>query len=153
MKRFWVAVTLASAFAACGTATGVYLVADQEDEVGWIEASAYLETLTIAIAADEGWALQETHLYVGTRPPRSFLNRFTHEHEGLGGVRMDTYTIDLDDFDVGCGDVLYVAVCAVVTSTIGENRVKIACGESESIRAVRDWPIYFTTEVICETTP
>jgi len=151
MMRLSVALALVSFLAVCGTATGAYLIVGEDTEVGWIEASAYLETLTITIAADEGWILEETYIYVDTRPPRSCPRRFTRKHEELGGVRMDTHTIGLDDFDVGCDDVLYVAVCAVVTSTIGEHRTEIAWGKGGSIRAVRDWATYFSTEVICET--
>jgi hypothetical protein len=151
MKRVWVLLTLVSALAVCGTATGVYLMAGQHYEAGWVEASADLETLTVTITVDEGWVLEETHVYVGTEPPvKSAPGRFPYKHEKLEGAQMDTYSIDLEDFDVACDAVLYVAVHAVVTRTDGENQTETAWGEGEYIRTGKNWAMYFPTEVICE---
>jgi len=151
MKRILCAGAMILALAVSATATGVYLIAGQHDEAGWIEATAEGETLTLTIATDGGWVLEETHIYVGTVPPtKSAPGRFPYKHEELDGAQMDTYTIDLDDFDVECGGVLYIAVHAVVSKADGEDQTETAWGEGDYIRAGKNWAMYFTTDVICE---
>ena len=150
MKRAWVVLAMVAAFALCSTATTVTLVAGQHYDAGEVEVYADLDTLTIVIEADNGWVLEETHVYVGTAPPRkSAPGRFPYKHEALGGVLYDVYEISLDEFDVECLSDLYIAVHAVVTGADNEYGEETAWGDGDDIRAGKNWAMYFSTNVSC----
>ncbi len=149
LKRICVALALVSALALCGAATTVEFITGQHYGAGWVEAVADQDNLTIVIETDNGWVLEETHVYVGTtRPTKSAPGRFPFKHEDLGGATFDIYEISLDGFDVECMGTLYIAVHAVVRS--GEFGEETAWGDGPVIRANKNWAMYFTTPVVCE---
>ncbi len=140
--------------ALCGTATTVTLLAGQHYNAGWVDAYAQLNTLTIEIVAENGWVLEETHVYVGTEPPRkSAPGRFPYKHERLpANATTDSYEIALDDYDVACLSDLYIAVHAVVNGAENEHGEETAWGEGSTIRSRKNWAMYFTTPVFCSQT-
>jgi len=151
MKRAWIALAIIAALALSGSATTVELVAGQLYDAGEVEAIAEDGFLTIVIEMDNGWVLEETHVYVGTEPPRkSAPGRFPYKHEELGGAEIDIYEISLDEFDVTCSSELYIAVHAVVKGEDNEYGEETAWGEGEEIRAGKNWAMYFSTIVLCE---
>ncbi len=156
MKRVWIALAMVSALAVCGTATIVDLIAGQHYDAGDVYVYAYKDlvtdtvTVTIDIEADNGWGLEETHVYVGAEPPsKSAPGRFDYQHEALGGASFDSYEIALDGFDVACNSTLYIAVHAVVKGVDNGHRTETAWGEGYEIRAGKNWAMYFPTTVSC----
>jgi|SaaInl7_200m_RNA_FD_contig_21_2389210_length_544_multi_10_in_0_out_0_1 hypothetical protein len=151
MKKLGLVLTTILALSLAVGATTVDFIAGQHYNAGLVEAIANDGVLTIYIMTDNGWALEETHVYVGTAAPKkSSPGRFPYKHEDLGNAYIDVYTISLDDFDVECGADLYIAVHAVVKGIDNEYGEETAWGEGDYIRAGKNWAMYFTQTVECE---
>jgi len=154
IKRILVILTLLAGISLWGAATTVPLIAGQEYEAGEVFALAENGFLTVEIQADNGWVLDETHVYVGTTPPRkSAPGRFPYQHEALGGTENDVYEIPLDEYGVSCGATLYIAVHAVVVGASNEHGEETAWGEGDEIRAGKNWAMFFETLVLCGPLP
>ena len=152
MKQVGVLLAVVIVLALSGFATGVDLIAGQFYEAGWVEANATRELLVIEIYAENGWALEETHVYVGTEAPtKSAPGRFPFKHEKLDGAVSDAYVIDLSDYDVDCSSDLFIAVHAVVYGAENDYGEETAWGEGDFIRSGKNWAMYFMTPVRCET--
>jgi len=150
VKRLWIALVVVSALALTGSAATVTLVAGQHFNAGVVYCHADAETLRIDIVASDAWKLVETHVYVGTEAPKkSAPGRFPYKHENLRDTSSDTYKIALDEFDIACGQVLYVAVHAVVVSEETRDE-ETAWGDGSYIRTGKNWAMYFTSPVFCE---
>jgi len=150
MKTVVVALGLMAALALGALAEPVVLVAGQNYDAGWVTAIAQAGTLTILITTENGWVLEETHVYVGTEPPtKSAPGRFPYKHDDLDGAEGDVYEIDLDEYGDICGSDLYIAVHAVVLGEGNEYGEETAWGEGDYIRPGKNWAMYFTTPVIC----
>ena len=154
MKSVAMAVGLVAALALGAFAEPpepVVLVAGQHYDAGWVTTLAEFGVLTVLITTENGWVLEETHVYVGTEPPtKSAPGRFPYKHEFLDGAEDDMYEIDLAPYGAICGTDLYVAVHAVVVGKENEYGKETAWGEGFYIRAGKNWAMYFTTPVRCE---
>jgi hypothetical protein len=151
MKKLGLVLTTILALSIAVGATTVDLIAGQHYEAGLVDVFVTNNTLTIYILADNGWALEETHVYVGaSAPTKAAPGRFGYKHEDLGEAFIDVYEISLDGFDVECGADLYIAVHAVVIGVDNEYGEETAWGEGETIRAGKNWAMYFTQTVECE---
>ncbi len=151
MRRIglWVALILALSIGA--GATTVDLLAGQFYNAGFVEVFANEEMLTIYIFTDNGWALDETHIYVGTvAPKKSAPGQFPYKHEDLGNALFDVYEISLSDYDVVCGNELFIAVHAVVKGIDNEYGEETAWGAGDFIRADKNWAMYFTEAIECD---
>lgn len=78
---------------------------------------------TITFQVDEAstdWRLEETHLYVGDKPPaKSSPGQFPYKNEELGGVDSDSYTVDLAAADLNHDGTVYIAAHAELIMQIG----------------------------------
>ena len=152
MRTLGLALVAILALSLAGGATVVTLVAGQYYDAGWVEVVAEFGTLTIRIHTDNGWALEETHVYIGTAAPtKSAPGQFPYKHERLGDALVDEYVISLDGLDAPCWGDLYVAVHAVVKGIDNEYGEETAWGDGTIIRAGKNWAMYFTTILQCET--
>lgn len=151
MKTYGLVLITILAFSVAVGATTVNLVAGQYYDAGFVEVFANEEMLTIYIFTDNGWALDETHVYVGTvAPKKSAPGQFPYKHEDLGNALFDVYEIPLAEYDVVCGNELFIAVHAVVKGVDNEYGVETAWGEGDVIRADKNWAMYFTEAIECE---
>jgi len=152
MKTVFVISAIVLLLAVCASAqTEVSLLAGQQYNAGWITAVANFGILTIDINTENGWVLEETHVYVGIAPPRkSAPGRFPYKHENLpANSTTDSYRITLTDVGAVCGSDLYIAVHAVVMDVENGYGEETAWGEGSYIRAGKNWAMYFKTPVIC----
>ncbi len=71
-----------------------------------------------------GWRLEETHLYVGDKPPaKSAPGRFPYQHIGLGGAASDIFYVDFAAADLNGDGIVYIAGHVQLTMQIGTDPV------------------------------
>jgi hypothetical protein len=151
MKKLGLVLTTILALSIAVGATTVDFIAGQHYDAGLVDVFVTDDTLMIYILTDNGWAMDETHVYVGTvAPMKSSPGQFPYKHEDLGNAYIDVYEISLEDFDVECGAELYIAIHAVVNGIDNEYGEETAWGEGDYIRAGKNWAMYFTQIVECE---
>lgn len=149
MRKILVATLLMVGLMAV-TAAAVDLIAGQHIDAGWVTVDTNGFGITVTYNTTDGWVLEETHLYVGTEPPRkSAPGRFPYKHEELGGVTSDSYFVSLDELEVECGVTIYLATHAVVSKP-GEGS-ETAWGEGELIG--KNWAMFFDVDVECDDPP
>jgi len=145
MRKILAATLLMVGLVAMGVA-GVDLVAGRHIDVGWVTVDADISGITVTYSTSDGWGLEETHLYVGTQPPRkSAPGRFPYKHESLGGVTSDSYFVPLEELGVECGDTVYLATHAVVSKPGAGSET--AWGEGQLIG--KNWAMYFEFVLEC----
>ena len=84
-------------------------------EVGNLTAVVEGDNLTVTYNTINGWSMHETHLYIGsTAPTVSLLRAFPFKHEGLGGVKSDTYVISMSELGFTADDTVFIAAQAGV---------------------------------------
>lgn len=127
----------------------VRLIAGQHYDAGDVIVNLEDDVLRVVIETKDGWELTETHLYLSVgstcNPPRKHApGSFPFSHEDLGGVTTDEYVISVPDIE--SGDVVTVALHAVVEKEDGSGRYQeeTAWGEGEPFP--RAWGMYFCLE-------
>ncbi len=145
MKKFIVLsiiLLMLAGFVITSSADEITLWAGQNEEVGTLTVEVVGKNLVVTFIIDAPWVLEETHLYVGLKPPtKSAPGKFPY---GPGGA---VYTIPLSDF--GEAEVLYIAAHAVVVTTNNcEPREETAwarwCDDfTRTIRPGKNWATYF----------
>jgi len=152
-RTILLAMLLVSAFALVAHAETVRLVAGQHYDAGLVTVIADGDLITITIGTENGWVLEETHVYVGLTPPKKAApGQFPYKHEKLNGATADSYVIDTPDVGAECGDDLYVAVHAVVVGEGNEYGEETAWGEGDPIREGKNWAMMFEVLVDCGIT-
>lgn len=129
----------------------VYLYAGQHTIAGRVKFSVqrrdgeYLRLRVEYLTGDYGWELLESHLYVGTEPPKKMApGRFPYQQETPPGLTKHQYYIDLEDIGSSF-ETVYIAVHAVVQKV----NTKIECsstypvGEEETAWGFKTLPKYY----------
>lgn len=117
------------------------LIAGQNWDAGKVRVWTDADNLYVQFVGENGWAIGETHLYVGTAQP-------THHAPGRFPYSgQTTYMIPLEDFgDPACWTSLYIAAHAVVSKCDQE---ETAWADTYGIPIGRGWAMYFEY-VLCD---
>jgi hypothetical protein len=114
--------------------------------------------LIITFNTEDGWVMNETHLYIGhSAPTKSAPGKFPFKHEKLGGITTDTYSIPLNVLGVALGDNVYIAAqAAIQKAALDESGnpvldvsgnpvilVESAWAEGDPIPPGKNWAMFF----------
>ncbi len=136
------------------------LWAGQNIDAGTVTVKVESENLVVTYETKDGWEMTETHLAVSetfdgipqTKKGNSIPGQFPYKHENLGGVTVDSYTIPLSDFNIECGDMLYMAAHAALQKMLpgGGYQTETGWADGDDFPG-NNWATYFTVTIECET--
>lgn len=142
----------------------VILYAGQNIIAGEIILNVSNDFLTVTYNTENGFVLEEAHLFVGesledmpqTRNGNPKIGLFPYKANELGGISSYVFEIPLDDLggvDYICGKSVFIAAHAVVhrINEDGSSQYETAWGDGDLLAEQGSWAMYFSYNVVCET--